>query len=267
MPGMLGMQDASGSGQRVERKLWPAQSRNTAVPPFWVYDASTSAGTPPVVTFKVKITGGYMLYPFTDLVVDVADSTTITVQDADYIWLQRDGNSTWTFGHGATAPADKMTINLANIIIAGSPEVMTIDRTWDGGDYPLPTGWPVVLNQIGGVQGGGEGGADCTWTYSITANDSTILYPGGVSPVNSDSRIDGVGYFGATSGWAYFENDGSVSFFALDEYAIVKTQTIVTGVTYDTSTHELAITTQDLVVFDTGTEDEDATVDTADTCP
>ena len=164
MPGMLGMQDASGSGQRVERKLWPAQSRNTAVPPFWVYDASTSAGTPPVVTFKVKITGGYMLYPFTDLVVDVADSTTITVQDADYIWLQRDGNSTWTFGHGATAPADKMTINLANIIIAGSPEVMTIDRTWDGGDYPLPTGWPVVLNQIGGVQGGGEGGADCTWT-------------------------------------------------------------------------------------------------------
>ena len=212
MPGMLGMQDASGSGQRVERKLWPAQSRNTAVPPFWVYDASTTSGG--VTTYKVKVTGGYMLYPFTDLIVDVADSAAITVTSADYIWLQRDGNSTWSFGHGATAPADKMTINLANIIIAGSPSVMTIDRTWDGGDINLPITYPVTLTKTGGTAG--DGSNYCSFTYSVLLMDGTTIMTA-ASPQNSRARGMRCYAVAGMKGSAYFDNTGSFVLWDCDE--------------------------------------------------
>jgi hypothetical protein len=224
-------------------------------PPFWVYQSSAG---------KIKITGGFIIYPFGDYYLAIDDTGEESVADGDYIWLEMTGNHAWEFVIGDTIPLDALTWTLAQASVDGDGNV-TFDRDWSGRDIVLPASWPVTLEEDGGVQGGGTGGADCTWTYTVTAEDETELLTT-ATPENANLRIDGVGYGIATCGIAWFADDGSIGFAVLDEYAIVKSQAVVTGVSYNTSTHVLAFTYQTLKVLDTGTSNSSTTVDTAGTC-
>ncbi|MGD0650945.1 MAG: hypothetical protein ABSA97_07375 [Verrucomicrobiia bacterium] len=175
------------------------------MPPFWVYcDTATT----------VKVTAGLILYPFGLLFIQMPDSSAMTVADGDYVWLERTGDATWAYGHGAAEPTDKMSITLAEITIAGS--VITISRGWNGGDITLPASFPVTLWEDG-LGSAGSGSAYCTFTYAVWLMDGTLLADSGATPQNSAARIVMGLCTAADKGTAHFLDTGAIELWDCNE--------------------------------------------------
>jgi hypothetical protein len=69
----------------------------------------------------------------------------------------------------------------------------------------------VALAQSGGSDGGQSSPA--TWTYTVTAKNGQSLTASAASPVNG--RTNGT-TTAATAGIAWYESDGSLSFYAFE---------------------------------------------------
>jgi hypothetical protein len=186
-------------------------------PPFWVYDASTTAAAippdAPVTTFKVKVTAGNVAYPFTTFkIVPVAASSALTVVDGDFVWLEMTAAKTWGFNVGASLPLDRLRITLAAVAI--TDDVMTISRKWDGGDIVLQPRFPVALEKTGGSAG--DGSTRCSFTYTVKSlAGDTILTE--ASPLNSGARTVKCKCTAGTKGDVFFGADGALNLWSCDE--------------------------------------------------
>jgi len=175
------------------------------MPPFYCYISNAS-------TFKVKVTGGILVYTPSGRWTTVSTSSEITIAaNGDYVWLERTGADTWSFDTGAAWPTDALYVPLASIARAAGG-LTGVTYRWAGGDIVMPDAFPVTVTKDGGVAGSYS--ASCTFTYTIK-NLSGVTIATGLTP--NIPRFTNVEYAQPSAnspGMAYFTGAGAIALYS-----------------------------------------------------
>lgn len=184
------------------------------IPTFYVYlSAGTNTGT-----INVRITGGTISHIYNGFSLWVPGTVSdLALSENDYVWLERTGNNAWGFGYGASFPEDKISFQLAKILLGGDGKLY-VDYTggWSGGDIIVSEQFPVALTQTGG--GAGDATTMCSFSYSVATLDGvTLAELSNSTPVLSLARVIPGSTTAATRGTVRILADGSLVLWDCDE--------------------------------------------------
>ena len=149
----------------------------------------------PFTTYKVddthvKVKGGMLMRGVQYADILIADSSSLTVADGNFVWLERTAANpyTWAFNSGAAYPTTMLYYPLATIAIDGTSHVLTVTLDWPGGHMVHDNILRVTLTNDGGD--GGSLGTLASFTYTAKTDEaSPITLTTGLTPKLSLARI------------------------------------------------------------------------------